>query len=48
MGWGKQEYKKEFICKQCGTFLDTNELIEGNCPDCENDEDLFINDGNED
>ena len=42
------EQDKEFICKQCACFLDANELIEGQCPNCLNDEDVFINDKNED
>ena len=39
----KDDKEKEFICRQCATFLDSNELIEGKCPNCLNDEDLFIN-----
>jgi rubrerythrin len=44
----EEETKKEFICRQCGTFLDSEDLINGNCPNCENDEDIFMNDLNED
>lgn len=39
----KTDNEKEFICRQCGTFLDSEDLIEGKCPNCETDEDLFIN-----
>lgn len=37
------ERTKEFHCRQCSSFLDTHDLINGCCPNCENDEDLFIN-----
>lgn len=44
-----KNYKdKEFVCRQCSLFLDNSELIEGCCPSCNTDEDLFINDNNED
>lgn len=39
----KNKKDKEFICRQCGISLDAEELVEGNCPSCENDEDVFIN-----
>jgi rubrerythrin len=39
----KDEKDKEFICRQCNTFLDANELTEGKCPNCDNDGDVFIN-----
>lgn len=35
---------KEFICRQCNTFLNTEDLEDGKCPNCKNDEDVFIND----
>ena len=38
---------KEFICKQCNTYLDQKDLVDGKCPNCETDEDLFINDKDE-
>jgi rubrerythrin len=44
----EEETKKEFICRQCVTFLDSEDLKDGNCPNCENDEDIFMNDLNED
>lgn len=47
MGWVNEE-KKEFICKQCGFFLNTIDLKDGKCPNCNTDEDLFVNDRNED
>lgn len=40
----KQYNEKELVCRQCGIFLDRQELVDGNCPSCENDEDVFIND----
>lgn len=43
----KNESSKEFECRQCTIFLNSNELIKGKCPDCENDEDLFENSINE-
>lgn len=43
----KDEKEKEFVCRQCAIFLDVNELKDGKCPECENDEDLFMNE-NED
>lgn len=40
----EKDYKdKEFICRRCISFLDSEELIDGNCPDCETDEYLYIN-----
>jgi rubrerythrin len=48
MGFSKDYKDKEFICRQCNSFLDSGELIEGNCPDCETDEYLFHNDLDED
>ena len=47
MNW-KEPKDKEFICRQCGEFLDKKDLKKGDCPNCETDEDLFINDKNED
>jgi len=39
---------KEFHCRQCGAFLDSEDIVDGNCPNCETDEDIYINDdGNE-
>lgn len=40
----KDETKKEFICRQCGTFLDTEDLQDGKCPKCDTDEDIYYND----
>lgn len=39
----KADKEKEFICRQCSTYLDSEELLDGKCPNCETDEDLFIN-----
>ena len=38
---------KDFHCRQCSTFLDSNELKNGCCPDCGTDDDVFMNDINE-
>lgn len=43
-GFAKQDSEKEFICRQCETFLDQNELLDGKCPSCETDDYLFNND----
>jgi len=40
----KDDTKKEFVCRQCMTFLDAEDLIEGKCPKCETDESVFAND----
>jgi rubrerythrin len=40
----KQYKQKELVCRRCGIFLDSEELVDGNCPSCENDEDVFVND----
>ena len=34
---------KEFTCKQCNTFFNNNETVNGVCPDCGGDEDVFAN-----
>jgi len=39
----KDEKEKEFVCRQCATFLNANELMKGKCPNCDNDEDVFLN-----
>lgn len=39
----KTDKEKELVCRQCPLFLDTEDLVEGKCPSCENDEDLFQN-----
>ena len=44
----KDNKEKEFVCRQCNTYLDTNELEDGKCPNCKNDEDIFINNEDED
>ena len=39
-----KDYKdKEFQCRQCNSFLDSEELVDGKCPDCETDEELYQN-----
>ena len=39
----KNEIDKELICKQCGQFLDKDDLKNGDCPNCETDEDIYLN-----
>lgn len=39
----KQDKDKDFNCRQCGAFLDKEELVDSKCPNCKTDEDLFIN-----
>ena len=34
MGSRKDDKDKELHCRQCGEFLDSNELEDGNCPNC--------------
>jgi Zn finger protein HypA/HybF involved in hydrogenase expression len=43
----KDETKKEFVCRQCTTFLNSEDLKNGNCPNCESDEYIFSNDLND-
>jgi rubrerythrin len=43
MGFKKSDKDKEFVCRQCSTYLDQNDLIDGGCPNCKNDEDVFMN-----
>lgn len=40
----KEENEKELFCRQCAKFLDSQELVDGNCPSCMSDEDVFTND----
>ena len=47
-GWdgtikGKLDKDKEFICRKCVTFLDTEDLVDGKCPKCDTDEHVFLN-----
>lgn len=44
MGFQKDDKEKEFVCRECSKFLDWDELHNGNCPECESDENLFNND----
>ena len=44
MGFFKPDKDKEFNCRQCSTYLDSTELVDGKCPNCKTDEDLFMND----
>jgi len=46
MGFAKEDREKEFICRQCWTFLDNKDLKEGKCPNCDTDEYVFNNDLN--
>jgi rubrerythrin len=38
----KENKGKELVCRQCNTYLSTDDLENGKCPNCENDEDIFI------
>lgn len=40
----KDETKKEFVCRACEKFLDSEELIDGKCPICNSNENIFNND----
>lgn len=42
----KDETKKEFICRACLKFLDSQDFVDGCCPICESDESIFVNDLN--
>jgi len=44
MGFEKDNKEKEFVCRPCGKFLDSEELKKGKCPECNSDEDIFLND----
>jgi Zn finger protein HypA/HybF involved in hydrogenase expression len=44
----KDETKKEFVCRRCVKFLDTKDLKNGKCPNCNTDEDIYNNDLNDD
>ena len=43
----KEETEKEFICRRCSKFLDTEDLVDGKCPYCETDEDIYLNELND-
>jgi len=47
MGFAKPYKEKEFVCRQCGAFLDSDELEKGCCPNCKTDEYVFMNDIND-
>lgn len=34
---------KELVCRGCGIFYNPNELQNSECPVCESEENLFIN-----
>ena len=42
-----EDSEKEFVCRHCGKFLDSEDLVEGCCPVCETDDGVFLNDNNE-
>lgn len=42
MNWNNKK-DKELNCRQCGFFLNSDELENGKCPNCKTDEDLFLN-----
>lgn len=35
--------QKEFNCRQCSGFFNSIDLKKGCCPNCNTDEDLFLN-----
>lgn len=43
MSFLKEDKDKYFVCKMCNLFLDINELVNGKCPDCKSDDNLFHN-----
>ena len=47
MGFVKPDNEKEFNCRQCGNFLNVEDLRNGKCPNCDTDEAIFINDLND-
>ena len=38
-----KDSKKEFICRACLKFLESEDFIDGACPICESDESIFVN-----
>jgi Zn finger protein HypA/HybF involved in hydrogenase expression len=40
----KDKSDKEFFCRQCETFLEQQELVWGKCPNCDTDENVYLND----
>ena len=47
MGFEKPQNKKEYVCRMCGKFLDANELTNNGCPNCDTDENIYLNDLND-
>jgi rubrerythrin len=45
--FNEDEYKKEFVCRNCGKFLNPSYLKDGKCPVCDSDENVFQNDLND-
>lgn len=43
MGFQKEDNNKDFICRHCTTYLDSEDLEAGMCPDCKTDEGIFLN-----
>lgn len=42
MSW-KISDNKDIVCRGCANFFNNQELIEGKCPICETDENLYLN-----
>ena len=40
----EDESKKQFVCRSCAIFLDSEDLQEGKCPQCGEDDSIFEND----
>lgn len=40
--------EKDYVCRKCSLFLDSEELNDGKCPQCDDDDCVFLNDLKED
>ena len=40
----KDEPKKKIFCCLCGPAMSSSDLKDGNCSNCDTDEDIYIND----
>ena len=40
----KPDKEKEFVCRPCGKFLESDEFKDGKCPVCGSDEGIYLND----
>ena len=44
MAFEKDNKKKEFVCRNCGTFLDAKDLKNNKCPNCGEEDEIYMND----